>query len=168
LVPTLPQAEEFPSQTALERTTLWDRGEWPQPLPTLTPISIPLPAVRSPQPSPPVERTPLLLGIAAAEDLGRIQAKEKPLLRASSPPNPGAADVPLLARQVLDRASLEDPTAEISRNRIVQTPWPLPAIAGPILKLLIPDPFELAEHLKAPIPSREFGTRPVVVPPARP
>lgn len=119
-------------------------------------------------PTAPSERVPLELG------LGATAVPARPVL----PDSPGivlkARDVKLLpdlvplGRQLADRASLDDPTAEPGNAVIVnRTPMPVLGQAG-FLKVGLPDPFEFAEHVKAKLAAAaEPSTAPVVVSPQR-
>jgi hypothetical protein len=94
---------------------------------------------------------------------------DRPPLRRPPSVAAGPVDLPPLARPVPDRASLDDPTAELSAARVVFTALPLPAVAGWFARFGIPDPFELADHLRGKTGlDRELGTAPVAVPPGRP
>jgi hypothetical protein len=75
--------------------------------------------------------------------------------------------LPSLARQVPDRSPTDDPTAELSTARIVNTLLPVPALVSPFLRLVLPDPFEFAEQVRPPT-RPEMATTPVTVPPKRP
>ena len=117
----------------------------------------------------PPERVPDTLGETADRDPAFARLPQRPRVRQPGVPPPGAADVPPLARQVVDRAALDDPTAEIAAVRAVFTALPLPATPAWFLRLGIPDPFELAGHLRGKTGSdAELGTKPVNVPPGRP
>jgi len=64
------------------------------------------------------------------------------------------------ARQ--ERASLDDPTADLSAVRVIETPLPVPAIQLPFLRTFIPNPFELAEQLKGKLGREtELGAGPI-------
>ncbi len=150
------------------RLTALDRGEL-----TTAPLPIALPATPNPKakpakPSVPPERAPADLGQAAAENLTGVKFAEKPLVRAEGPMNAGAADVPALARQVVERTPVDDPTAEISAAKLIATIFPFPVGTLPFLKQSIPDPFEFAEQLKGKLPREvEFGTVPSAVVPEK-
>ncbi len=149
------------------RSTAIDRGELSTAPLAITLPALPNPKVKPAKPSLPPERIPTDLGRAAAENLSAVKFPEKALVRADGPNN-GAADVPLLARQLLERASVEDPTAEISALKLIETIFPYPVGPLPFLKVTIPDPFEFVEQLKGKLPREsEFGTVPSVVPPEK-
>lgn len=170
LAPSVPP-ETRPAEPAKPkpRTSGLDRGEVPLPRVSVAVPKAPPPKAKPPKPTPPPERVPADLGRAAANEPAGVRLTERPLVKADSPPSPTAADVPPLARQLSDRASLDDPTAEIAAARVVYTPLPVPFTPGWFVRFTIPDPFELAEQMKAKTgASGELGTKPVDVPPARP
>ena len=169
LMPSIPLPDDLTGpKVPRPRSTAIDRGEL-----STAPLAIALPASPNPKvkpakPSLPPEHVPADLGRAAAENLSAVKFPEKPLVRADGPTNAGAADVPQLARQLQERASIEDPTAEISALKLIETIFPYPVGPLPFLKLSIPDPFEFAEQLKGKLPRQsEFGTVPSVVPPEK-
>ena len=74
-----------------------------------------------------------------------------------------------LARQVPDRASLEDPTTEPGNAAIVLRPVSVPLMQSGFLRITLPDPFELADQVKPKVaPAAEPSAMPVIVNPARP
>lgn len=148
------------------RISALDQGEVP-----LKPVAIvvpPLPLGKSavPKPSPAPERVPTTLGKDSEENLTAVKLAERPV-RPPSPKPPtlsAAADLPRLANQLPDRASLDDPTAEIATARAVITAMPVPDPVAWFMKFGIPDPFEFAEQLKGKLPiERELGTTPAAV-----
>jgi len=169
LMPTLKMPGDLPGPKAPRpRTGEFDRGELPEPKFTIRMPGNPIPKGKPAKPSAPPERAPADLGQAAAENLSGVKFAEKPLVRAESPANAGAADVPMLARQLVERAPTDDPTAEISAAKVIATVFPFPVVTLPFLKMTIPDPFEFAEQLKGKLPREtEFGTVPSVVPPEK-
>lgn len=170
LMPTLaPPAELAGPKAPKARITELDRGELPPPTTAWKVPSAPLlPKVKPAKPSLPPERAPADLGHAAAENLGGVKFAEKPLIRADAPVNAGPTDVPAFARQIVERTPIEDPTAEISAGKLIETIFPYPVGPLPFQKVTIPDPFEFAEQLKGKLPREtEFGTAPSVVPPEK-
>jgi hypothetical protein len=169
LMPAVPGSPEPPTAKAPRpRVTDFDRGELS--LPRVVGPLPPPPAARGKPltPSPPAEHPPRSLGDAAAVGADAFPLPDRPLVRAAGPANPGAADVPALARQLPDRASVEDPTVDLSAQGVIRTPLPLPAASLPFLREVIPNPFELAEQLKGKLGrDAEFGTAPVAVPPEK-
>ncbi len=136
-----------------------DRGEVPLPTPPLRPFAPSPPVIASAKPTPPRER-PLL--DRTPPELPQGKLADRPLAKAPSPPNPGAADVPGRSPQQPDRVSLDDPTADLTAGRVIQTPLPLATAELPFLRLTIPDPFEFIEHLKGKLGrDGELGTKPV-------
>lgn len=168
-MPTLKMPADLPGPKAPRpRIGEFDRGELPEPKFTIQMPGHPIPKGKPAKPSAPPERAPTDLGQAAAENLSGVKFAEKPLVRAESPANAGAADVPTLSRQVVERAPVDDPTAEISASKVIQTIFPFPVGTLPFSKQSIPDPFEFAEQLKGKLPrDTEFGTAPSVVPPEK-
>jgi len=150
------------------RTSAIDRGDLPLPKVAMNVPTIPIPPGKPVRPSAPVEQIPADLGQAAAENPVLIKLAEKPLLRATGAANPGAGDVPLLARLTTDRAAVEDPTVDIATQRAVNTPLPAPFLTVWFVRFSIPDPFEFTEQLKGKIGTdTELGTSPVIVSPGK-
>jgi hypothetical protein len=143
------------------------RGELPLAKPT--PAAAPLPPVprKTTNPSPPAEGVPFRIGDGAELDWRGTKLPEAPTVKSPPRPQPTAADVPRLGFPQPDRIPIDDPTADLSTARIVNTLLVAPTLAAPFLRLMLPDPFEFAEQLKAPA-APEFGIVPVLVPPARP
>jgi hypothetical protein len=56
--------------------------------------------------------------------------------------------LPILARPTLDRASLEDPTADFTAQSIVNNKFPPRSTPAPFIRVNLPDPFENAEAVK--------------------
>jgi hypothetical protein len=74
----------------------------------------------------------------------------------------------VLARPLPDRASLDDPTADPANAAIVARPAGAPWVVAGFLRLVLPDPFELAEQVKPKVPPpAEPGLSPVPVNPQR-
>jgi hypothetical protein len=65
-----------------------------------------------------------------------------------SPPPP----LPILARPVGERVSLDDPTVELGHAAIVGPPLKLTRVPAGFLKVTIPDPFELRQQVKPKLP----------------
>jgi hypothetical protein len=147
-----------------------ERGELPASKVSVKVPSLPVAKAPPVKLTPPAERLNPDLGQAVLIDPAQVKlAPNPPTFRpVPQPPKLGADDLPQLSRRVDDRASLEDPTAELSAGRIINTPLPMPMIQIGFLKVSIPDPFELVEQLRGPIPGPEFGEKPANVPPARP
>jgi len=170
LMPSVPASPEPPTRkVARPRVSPVDRGE--PPLPTVGAEALPpspKPTGKPPRLSPPPDGAPRALGDAAAVGVAAFPLPERPLLKGNSTANPGATDVPAMARQLPDRASVEDPTVAATARGIIETPLPLPAVELPYLKETIPNPFEFAEQLKGKLGKEtEFGTGPVVVNPGK-
>ncbi len=167
-VPTAPASPVVAKVSAPQsRTSSADRGEVPLTKPLVTVATLP-PLVRKPNlPTPPNEGVPRTLGNAATVDLSHIRMPESPLIRGAVRLEPSGSDVPRLAQQVVERAAIDDPTAEISTERIIRTMLTAPALTAPFLKLLLPDPFEFREHVREK-PTAELAATPVIVLPKRP
>jgi hypothetical protein len=137
-----------------------DRGETPLPPLALKPFNFtPTPTTSAVKPSPPWERQ-LPDNSTAAIPEGR--RSERPLVKAPAPMNAGAADVPMNAWKQNDRAPLEDPTADLSAVRVIDTPLPVNVVTLPFLRMSIPNPFEFAEQLKGKLgKDAEVGVGPM-------
>jgi hypothetical protein len=117
------------------------------------------PKATATKPSPPAERNPPQ---DAGVSLPEGRASERPRAKVPPPPNPQAADVPMQAWKQNDRASLDDPTADLSAVRVIDTPLPVSRGVLPFLRLSIPDPFELVEQMKGKLGrDTELGTGPI-------
>ncbi|QEL14396.1 hypothetical protein [Limnoglobus roseus] len=167
LTPALPAEKPSRVTAPRPRVSEVDRGELPTKKPTVPAAPLPMTPRKSAVPPPPREGVPATVGVGNEMPLQDTKLPEGPSAKAPSRPEPTAVDVPRMATQLPDRVPTDDPTAEISTHRIVNTLMPAPTITVPFLRLLLPDPFEFAEQLKAP-PAPEFATTPVLVPPARP
>jgi hypothetical protein len=148
------------------RASAVDRGDLPPAKPGVTAAPLPQPARKSALPTPPGEGV-AAAGVGMELDLAERKLPESPRVSSPPRPQPSAADVPRMAVQVPDRAPTDDPTAELSTARIVNTLLLAPPIAAPFLRLVLPDPFEFAEQVKPPATS-ELATAPAFVPPAKP
>lgn len=120
-------------------------------------------------PHAPAERVPLDMGVGAADVPARPSFVVGP--PAPIPAKDVNAPPPLasLAKQVPDRASLEDPSAEpagaVTVNRSVNPAFD----RAEFLRTILPDPFELAAQVKPVVPpAADPGLTPVPVNPMRP
>lgn len=164
LPPPLP-TESANNSKPKPHTSALDRGELPLPPVAMKPFGPTEPKGNSVKPSPPVERH---LPDPAVTNLPEGRAADRPLAKAPSPPNSGAADVPVNAWRQGERAPLEDPTADLSAGRVIDTPLPVSSGALPFLRLSIPNPFEFAEQLKGKLGKEtELGIQPVPELPAK-
>jgi hypothetical protein len=121
------------------------------------------------KPVAPPERVPFDLGSGAAAVPTRPVLPEAPVATPKARDVNLPPDLPPLAREVKDRASLDDPTAEPANAGIV-TRSPVPAL-GPaaFLRVALPDPFELGAQVKPAVPAAaEPAGTPVPVNPPRP
>ena len=132
------------------------------------------PAVLPPRPTgfaphAPAERVPFDLGVGAAGVPARpvfAVAKSEPVIAKDAPIPPPPAT---LGRQVPDRASLEDPSAEPAGAVIVIRSVNPAYERAEFLRLTLPDPFELAAQVKPVVPpAADPGLSPVMVNPMRP
>ncbi len=122
-----------------------DRGELPLPPVTMKPFGPTEPKGSTAKPTPPAERH---LPDSAVATLPEGRAADRPLAKAPAPPNAGAADVPQNAWRQNERASLDDPTTDLSAGRVIETPLPTAMVQLPFLRMTIPNPFEFGEQLK--------------------
>ena len=166
--PPLPATEKF--GTAPKVRTAPNKLVEPEPLSKMLYSPPPLLPAKPAgvRPTSPTERVPLDLGFGASK------VPAKPLL----PDSPGIAikardaklppDLAPLARQLPDRASLDDPTAEPGNLIIVsRTPMLVLGLAG-FLKSVLPDPFEFADQVKPRVlPTAEPRLAPVPINPQR-
>jgi hypothetical protein len=160
----LPDAREHKPKG---RDSSIERGELPAGIPSATIPSLPPPTRKPALPSPPAEGVSHRIGDGAELDWRGFRQPVAPPVKAPPRPEPSAADVPRLGFPQPDRIPTDDPTAELSTARIVNTLLMAPTITAPFVRLLLPDPFEFAGQLK-PSPAPEFATTPVLVSPARP
>ncbi|QJW95941.1 hypothetical protein [Frigoriglobus tundricola] len=122
----------------------------------------PVPAVK---PVAPPETVPIF---------GAAAVPVKPVLPVAAAATEIARDVnlpppaPVLGRQVTDRVSLDDPTSEVGNAQVVAGTVRVSLGASEFVKVAIPDPFELAEHMKPKVPAAaEPSAVPVPVNPQR-
>jgi hypothetical protein len=170
-------APDTPALPPVERFTLAPRPRETQPhIPELDVVArsklAPLPVI-PPRlvgftPAPPAERVPPDLGngsqaVPAKPNLPVAKAATKRSRDVNLPP-----PLPMLGRRVGDRVGFDDPTADLGNAAIVQSGTKVPYASSPFLKMGIPDPFELAEQIRATIPrEHEPGLTPVGVNPRR-
>ena len=115
-----------------------------------------------------MERVPLDLGLGSAAVPTKPTFPEAPSIAIKARNVQLPPDLVPLGRQLADRASLDDPTAEPGDAVIVnRTPVPVLGQAG-FLKVALPDPFELGDQVKPKVaPAAEPSPAPVVVSPQR-
>lgn len=167
LRPTVAPLIEPKVKAARPRSSDIERGDLPSAKPIASAVPLPPRARKSPLPSPPNEGVSSRVGEGSEMNWRDAKFPESPAVKSPPRPEPTAADVPRLGYPVPDRIPVDDPTAEISTARIVNSVILAPTIAAPFVRLLLPDPFEFAEQVKA-TPAAEFATVPVLVPMARP
>lgn len=126
------------------------------------------PRPTAPKPVAPPEKVPVNFGAGAdggpAKPVLPVAVVATERARDANLPPPA----PVLGRPVADRASLDDPTGEFGNAAVVAGVVPVPLAASGFQKVAIPDPFELAEHVKPPVPApAEPSAQPVPVNPQR-
>jgi hypothetical protein len=146
-----------------------------QPTPPLPPAAVNpphLPAGKAPpaaRPAPIPEESPLLACRLAPvpPQVQHLPAGERVRTPAPDPNQPVA--LPVLGQATPDRASLDDPTADLSLAAALATPMPSRSNPAPFLRLNLPDPYEhrSAARLRAPQPE-ETMTPSLVSKPPRP
>jgi hypothetical protein len=132
------------------------------------PPTVPTAKPAASKPSNPAETVPVNFG-AGAEDV-----PAKPVLPAAPVVTVRSRDVnlpppaPTLGRQATDRVSLDDPTSELGNAEVVAGGARAALEPSAFLKVVVPDPFELADQLKPKVPpSLEPSAAPVPVEPQR-
>ena len=167
-MPALPAAEKFGA--APKPRIVPKRLIEPDALPKLVHSSPTLPSSKptSAAPTAPPERVPLDLGFGAAAVPARPAFPNAPGIAIKAREVNQLPDLVPLARQVPDRAALDDPTLE-QGNAVIATKSPLPVLGIAVfLKVVLPDPFELADHVKPKVPpTAEPSPAPVAVNPQR-
>jgi hypothetical protein len=120
-------------------------------------------------PAAPPERVPVGLGVGAEG------VPQRPPMPAAPVETPRARDVklppelPPLARQLPDRAGLDDPTADAGNADVVARSVAVRLAAAAFLRVTLPDPFELADQVRPAVPpAAEPGRAVVPVDPRRP
>src|SRR5262245_51268840 len=139
-----PMLEEKPAQS--KRTTGVAKVENPDlSLPKIlisAPPSIPKSTTKPIRPTlvagePPLARERLDLPTPAP-----VKLAAGPKVTSPSPDVNQPIPLPILARQVMDRASLEDPSGDASQTAALAAKVPDRTTPAPFLRLTIPDPFE--------------------------
>ena len=167
-MPAFPATEKF--GTAPKPRTAPALLKDPDPLPKLThstpPLSVAKPA--SGPPTAPPDRVPLDLGFGSAAVPARPMLPEAPGIAVKSRDVNLPPDLAPLARQVPDRAPVEDPTADAGNTVISNKSPSLSLGIAAFVKTILPDPFELGEQVKPKLPATaEPSAAPVVVNPQR-
>lgn len=141
-IPPLPEEKPAPSKRLAGSAKL-ENPEVPLPklsIPSLP--SIPLAKTKQIRPTlvegePPLSRERLNL-----PGPGPVKLAAGPKVAWPSPDINQPMPLPILARQVTDRASLDDPSGEVSQAAALAAKVPGRTAPAPFLKLTIPDPFE--------------------------
>ncbi|MFO0799914.1 MAG: hypothetical protein U0804_20785 [Gemmataceae bacterium] len=120
-------------------------------------------------PQAPAERVPFDLGVGAAAVPVRPSFAVAPAEVVRAPDVNQPPPLASLAKQVPDRASLEDPSAEpagaVIVNRVVNPAY----VRAEFWRIVLPDPFELAAQVRPVVPpAADPGLTPVTVNPMRP
>jgi hypothetical protein len=126
-----------PASAAVERPTL------PLPLAAANPPQLPSPKVPAPaRPAPLPEESPLLSCriVSNPPQLQHLPAGERVRTPAPDPNQP--IPLPVLGQSTPDRASLDDPTADLSLAAALAAPMPSRNNPAPFLRLNPPDPYE--------------------------
>lgn len=170
LLPTMPPIPDVSGTAGPKpRSSAVERGDVPWPAVVATVPTLPQPKATGAKPTPPPERVPAELGQSVALDPGQVRLPDPPRIRGTPAPPLSAVDVPILATPLPSRASVNDPTAELSAARVVMTQMPLPFSPGWFVRFGIPDPFEIAAQVRGKTGAPgELGTAPVIVSPAKP
>jgi hypothetical protein len=166
--PPPPPTERF-GQSPVERPVPAKVAD-PEPSGRGTPTAPPVPPDRPAglKPVAPPERVPVALGSGADRVPAKPVLPESPGIKTKAPDVNRPPALPVLARPVPDRAALDDPTAEPGNAAIVARPTGAPWSPAGFLRLVVPDPFELAEQVKPRVPPpAEPGLSPVPVSPQR-
>ena len=132
------------------------------------PPTVALPRPAAAKPVAPPEKVPVAFGAGAdgppAKPVLPVAAVVTERARDTNVPPPA----PALGRPLTDRASLDDPTGEFGNAAVVAGAVKVPLAVSGFQKVAIPDPFELAEHVKPPVPATaEPSAQPVPVNPQR-
>lgn len=131
-----------------------------------SPVMLPRPAGL--KPAAPPEKVPLDVGNRAEAVPAKPVLPEAPGVAAKGSDVNEPPKLPPQGRPQPDRASLDDPTADLGNAAIAgQSKTPLLA-PSPFVKFGLPDPFELAAQVKPRVPpAAEPGQLPVPVNPER-
>lgn len=93
-----------------------------------------------------------------------VAAADTPRARDVNLPPPA----PTLGRPLTDRVPLDDPTSDLGNSVIVSSSAKVLLSLSSFLKVVVPDPFELASQVKPKVPATaEPSAAPVVVNPQR-
>jgi len=146
-----------------------------QPTPPLSPAAVSpprLPAGKAPpaaRPAPLSEESPLLACRLASvpPQVPQLSAGERVRTPAPDPNQPVA--LPLLGLATPDRASLDDPTADLSLAAALAAPMPSRGNPAPFLRLNLPDPYEHRNAARVrSMPAEEATTPSAFSKPPRP
>ncbi len=127
----------------------------------LAPAPLALPAPASVLPVSPMERVPADLGFGAEDVPAKVKFPVGPGISVKARDVNLPPDLPTLGRPQADRASLEDPTMEVSNAAIVTSSTTPTLLPSAFQKVSLPDPFELAEQVKPNVPA---AAEPLLIP----
>lgn len=120
------------------------------------------------RPANPAEKVPVNFGA------GADTVPAKPVLPVAPVVTERAKDVnvpppaPALGRPASDRVGFDDPTGDLANAAVVANVVKTSLAVSGFLKVTVPDPFELGEHVKPKVPAAaEPSVAPVVVNPQR-
>jgi len=166
--PPIPETERFGKAQSVRTppTKVLDPDPLNRTVYKPSPVALPKPAGL--KPALPAERIPHDIGWGADAVPAKVVFPTGPGITTKARDVNLPPDLPILGRPVPDRASLDDPTAEVGNAAIVNksnTPTLLPSA---FVRMGLPDPFELAEQVKPRVPpTAEPLVVPVTVNPAR-
>jgi hypothetical protein len=166
-VPTLPEEKHAPSKRSASPAKL-ENPELSLPkLPILHPPSLPLTKIKPIRPTlvegePPLSRERLDLPSPTP-----VKLAAGPKIAWPSPYIHQPIPLSILARQVTDRASLDDPSGDASQAAALASKVPDRTVPAPFLRLTIPDPFEHRNAVRlraAPLELSSMPMDPIRVP----
>lgn len=100
---------------------------------------------------------PLLRGRIEVAQLPVMKLPANPKVAWSSPDINEPIPLPILARPVVDRASLDDPSGDASQAAALASSVPDRTTPAPFLRLTLPDPFEHRNTIRLRTPSPEIN-----------
>jgi hypothetical protein len=125
-------------------------------VPAPAPPSIPNPKARPVQPTIVETEPPLSRQLIKLADPIPVILPAGAKIRWPSPDINQPIPLPILARQVMDRSSLDDPSAEASQAAALAPKVPDRTTPAPFLRLNLPDPFEHRNVIRLRTPPPEI------------
>ncbi len=113
---------------------------------TLTAVPYRAKSKAEPRPTALPERVPLELAQAILDVPERAALPTGALVNNPARDITRPADLPILARPTVDRASLEDPTADFTAASIINLKIQVRTAQAPFVKVNLPDPFEFIDN----------------------